>query len=181
MNARDFVLRLATPADAVTVSALSIQVFLDTYATGGVRADVAREAFEHYSVEAFARRLGEAERTFILAEAGAGLLGYAEALLSPLVAPGSACSGAQLVRLYVQPAAQRVGIGRTLLLRMEQAVLAAVIPSVWLTVWEGNSNARAFYSHMGYADVGVTKYSFEGHTYVNRVVAKRLPSDRSRA
>ncbi len=174
MKTLDFELRIATPSDAVTVSALSVQVFLDTYATEGIRPDLAREAFLEYSTDAFDKRLREAKRTFIVAEAGAGLLGYAEVHLSPLTAPAEQISGAELVRLYVQPAAQRRGVGRALLERMEQAVLAASSPSIWLTAWEGNSNARAFYARMGYSDVGATTYTFQGNTYGNRVFVKHL-------
>lgn len=174
MNSPGFELRAASPSDTVTIAALSVQVFLDTYATQGVGPDLAREAFTEYSAEAFARRLDEPDRAFILAEAGAGLLGYAEVLLLPLIAPAAQWSGAELVRLYVQPAAQRLGIGRALLENTAQAVLAANIPAVWLTVWDGNDNARAFYARMGYADVGATTYSLQGHTYANRVFAKQL-------
>jgi diamine N-acetyltransferase len=181
MNSPKFELRAASQSDAVTVAALSVQVFLDTYATQGIRADLAREAFAEYSAEAFARRLDETDRAFILAEAGTGLLGYAEVLLSPLIAPAAQLSGAELVRLYVQPAAQRLGIGRALLEHTAQAVLAANIPAVWLTAWDGNANARAFYARMGYADVGATTYSFQGHTYANRVFAKHLVSTRTAA
>jgi diamine N-acetyltransferase len=169
--------RLAVPGDAVTVAALAVQVFLDTYATEGVRPDLAIEAFETYGVEAFAKRLAEPPRAFILAETGTGLVGYAEVLLSPLPAPAGGLTGAELVRLYVQPAAQRHGIGRALLSRMEQAVAAANLAAVWLTAWEGNFNARAFYSRLGYADVGATTYTFQGNDYPNRVIAKRLGAD----
>jgi diamine N-acetyltransferase len=179
MNSLEFELRAAYPSDAVTIAALSVQVFLHTYATQGVRPDLAHEAFAEYSAEVFARRLDESNRAFILAEAGTGVLGYAEVLLSPLAAPAAQVSGAELVRLYVQPAAQRLGIGCALLERTEQAALAALVPAVWLTAWEGNVNAGAFYARMGYADVGTTTYSFRGHTYANRVFAKRLAATRS--
>ena len=181
MNAPNFELRLASPPDTITVAALSVQVFLDTYATEGIRPDLAYEAFSEYSAEAFTQRLGEANREFILAESGAGLLGYAEVLLSPLPAPAGQLSGAELVRLYVQPAAQHSGIGRALLDRAERAVLTAGIPSLWLTTWDGNPNARAFYARMGYADVGATTYSFQGNSYANRVFAKHLSGIRSAA
>ena len=181
MTVSNVELRLGSPHDAITVSALSIQVFFDTYATEGIRPDLAREAFSEYSVEAFSLRIGEAKRAFILAESSTGLLGYAEVLLVPLIAPTEHLSGAELVRLYIQPAAQHLGIGRALLERTEQAVLAARITSVWLTAWEGNTNACAFYAHMGYADVGATTYSFQGHTYGNRVFAKHLSGAHSAA
>ena len=102
-----------------------------------------------------------------------GLLGYAEVLLAPLPAPSGGISGAELVRLYVQPAAQRRGVGRALLTHAEQAALSASLATVWLTAWEGNDNARAFYLRLGYADVGATTYTFQGNTYGNRVFARR--------
>jgi len=170
-----FPLRLASPSDATTISALSVQVFLDTYATEGVRPDLAIEAFETYSAEAFTKHLAEPERAFILAERETGLVGYAEVRLSSLPAPAGGVTGAELVRLYVQPSAQRRGVGRGLLARMEQEVAQAGLPAIWLTAWEGNFNARAFYSRLGYSDIGATTYTFQGNDYPNRVIAKRLP------
>ena len=41
--------RVAQPTDAVCIAALATQVFLDTYATDGLRPDLAREAFAVYS------------------------------------------------------------------------------------------------------------------------------------
>ena len=174
-------LRMASLPDAVTISALSIQVFLDTYATEGVRPDLAREAHSEYSIEAFAARLAEPQRRFILAEvstkAGDGLLGFAEVMLTVMPSPAGDFAGAELVRLYVQPKAQRMGLGRLLLTRAEQLMQSENIACLWLTAWEGNHNARAFYERVGYADVGATTYTFQGQTYPNRVLAKRLQAD----
>ena len=177
----DYTLRLASASasasDAVTISALSIQVFLDTYATEGVRPDLALEASSEYSVSAFAERLAQPQRRFILAEKGDGLVGFAEVLLTSVASPAQGFTGAELVRLYVQPAAQRIGVGRALLASAEHAATAESMACVWLTAWEGNDNARAFYARVGYADVGATSYSFQGQTYPNRVFAKRLEVD----
>ena len=185
MTPLNFSLRMASQQDAVTISALSIQVFLDTYATEGVRPDLAREAHSEYSIDAFAQRLAEPQRRFVLAEnlaenlaeAGNGLLGFAEVLLTSVQPPAGDLAGAELVRLYVQPKAQRMSLGRSLLTRAEQLVQAANIANLWLTAWEGNHNARAFYERVGYEDVGATTYTFQGQTYPNRVLAKRLEVD----
>jgi diamine N-acetyltransferase len=178
MTPLNFSLRMASSEDAVTISALSIQVFLDTYATEGVRPDLALEAHSEYSVDAFAQRHAEPQRRFVLAEnlaeMGNGLLGFAEVLLTSLPCPAGDLTGAELVRLYVQPKAQRMNLGRSLLTRAEQLVQAANIGNLWLTAWEGNHNARAFYERVGYEDVGATTYTFQGQTYPNRVLAKRF-------
>jgi diamine N-acetyltransferase len=177
MGTANFSLRLACAPDAVTISALAIQVYLDTYATEGIRPDIAREAHSEYSVDAFARRLAEPQRRLVLAETGDGLLGFAEVLLTSVPSPAEGFAGAELVRLYVLPTAQRLGLGRALLARAEQLVQATNIPVLWLRAWEGNHNARAFYARVGYEDVGATTFSFQEHTVPNRVFAKRLEVD----
>jgi diamine N-acetyltransferase len=172
MSALPLLLRPAAPEDAVTIAALAMQVFLDTYATEGIRPDLAREAFAEYSAEAFAVRLGEPARGFLLAELGAGLLGFAELRLDPLSAPAGAVVGAELVRLYVQPACQGRGIGKALLRAAEQSAAARGLEALWLSAWEGNHRASGFYAGNGYADIGATTYTFQGNTYANRVFAR---------
>lgn len=161
-------LRAGSADDAVTIAALATQVFLDTYATGGVRPDLAREAFNVYSVQAFAARLAQADRQFVLAVRHEAVLGFAEVMGTHARAPAGKVTGTELVRLYVQPQAQGEGIGRLLIAHAERLAKSAL----WLTVWDGNVGALAFYRRMGYVDVGATTYSFEGNTYGNRVFAK---------
>ncbi|MFC5498582.1 GNAT family N-acetyltransferase [Caenimonas terrae] len=167
-------LRLGRRSDALTVAALSVQVFLDTYATAGVRPDLAREAFREYSEQAFVERLSMSGCRFVLAEAQDALLGFAEVQCESRKAPGAAPRGFELVRLYVQPQAQRAGVGSALLREAEKIASSAHSPAIWLTVWEENVRALAFYARSGYADVGATDYMFEGKAYGNRVVAKQL-------
>jgi diamine N-acetyltransferase len=167
-------LRPGKPDDSVTIAALAVQVFLDTYATEGVRSDLAREAFAEYSTEAFATRLREPGRRFILAEQAAGVVGFAEWVAGPRAAPAGAVIGAQLIRLYIQPRFQRAGYGQRLLQAAEAAASSLGLSVLWLTAWEGNNRARSFYEAVGYQDVGSTPYSFQGRAYPNCVFAKHL-------
>lgn len=174
MNALQSQLRSATPEDATTIAALAIQIFLDTYATDGVRPDLAREAFTEYSTEAFANRLQESRRQFFLAEQGTAIIGFSEILLANLPAPVAKMAGAELVRLYIQPRYQRRGVGRDLIQLAEQAAASKGLGAVWLTAWEGNAQAHRFYAALGYEDIGTATYSFEGNSYNNRVFTKHL-------
>jgi ribosomal protein S18 acetylase RimI-like enzyme len=169
-----FQLRAATAGDAMTIAALATQVFLDTYATDGVRPDLALEAFTEYSIEAFAARLGEAERRFVVAETGEGLMGFAEVLASDLPAPAGGVSGAHLVRLYVQPQAQGTGVGRALIEAAERMATERSVRHLWLIAWEHNERAIAFYLRHGYAEVGTDVYTFQHRSYGTRILAKRL-------
>jgi ribosomal protein S18 acetylase RimI-like enzyme len=166
-------LRTGSSTDAASIAALATLVFLDTYATHGVRPDLAREAFHGYSQQAFLARLAESQRRFIVAEDD-GLVGFAELLCSNLSSPVVPVWGGELVRLYVQPRAQRGGIGRALIREVEKLGSASWLPSIWLSVWEDNAGALEFYRQVGYAEVGTTTYSFEGNSYGNRVLSKVL-------
>lgn len=174
MKFQDVALRDAGETDAVAISGLAVLVFLHTYAAEGVRPDLAREALSEYSESAFASRLRDSHRRFVLAEGPGGLLGFAEAQLSSHRAPGCSLAGAELVRLYVHPRAQQAGIGRRLLLRAEQLSSSALLSHLWLTAWEGNVIALTFYRCLGYSVVASTSYTFQGNTYRNEVLAKPL-------
>jgi ribosomal protein S18 acetylase RimI-like enzyme len=167
-------LRAGAQPDAATVAALSVQVFLDTYATDGIRPDLAREALREYSEQAFLARLSAPGRRFVLAEEQTALLGFAELDCDARQAPIVGLRGVELVRLYVQPQAQRSGVGTALVKEAEKIARSAPAPALWLTVWENNAPALAFYARGGYADVGTTVHAFEGREYGNRVFSKRL-------
>jgi diamine N-acetyltransferase len=149
-------------------------VFLDTYATDGVRPDLALEAFEVYSLEQFTKRLDHPQTRFILATKDSGLVGFAEVSLADAASAVDGWSGAQLVRLYVQPGWQRHGVGRKLIEAAAKQVGDHELNAMWFTVWDGNHRAMRFYERMGYRDVGVTTYSIQGRTYGNRVFVKQL-------
>jgi ribosomal protein S18 acetylase RimI-like enzyme len=170
-------IRVGSAADAVTISALAIQVFLDTYATEGVRPDLAHEAFAEYGREVFAERLGQEGRVFYLAESGSGLVGFAEVLRNQTASPIPGVSGSELVRLYVQPQAQGTGIGRTLLDCAERCAKEAGSAGLWLSAWEYNMPALTFYRRQRYEDVGYARYIIQGQSFGNRVFYKPTASE----
>ena len=170
-------IRIGSVADAQTVAALAIQVFLDTYATEGVRPDLANEAFAEYGCSIFAQRLAEEGRIFYLAEHGSGLVGFAEVLRNQQPSPIIGVGGSELVRLYVQPQAQGSGIGRTLLQRAEQCSRESGSAGVWLSAWEHNLKALAFYKRQNYKDVGNAQYVILGQSYGNRIFFRSTESE----
>jgi diamine N-acetyltransferase len=167
-------IRIGLASDAQSISALAIQVFLDTYASHGVRPDLANEAFCEYGEVVFKKRLAQPERVFYLAYSGDGLLGFAEIWLNSIDSPIASFGGAELVRLYVQPQAQKSGLGRLLIQATENAVKHAGLGALWLSAWVNNANALAFYSHLGYQDVGLANYVIQGQSFENRILYKAV-------
>lgn len=169
----DFVCRRATAADALILSAVATQVFLDTYATRGISPELAKEAATIYAPEVFARRLRDASVDLWLATVNGYAVGFVEVAFAT-TCPVPGVGGAEVFRLYVQRPFLRQGVGRTLLGAAEALARERGADGVWLTAWVGNKRALAFYRAQGYRDVGATEYVIEGTGYENRVLFKRL-------
>jgi ribosomal protein S18 acetylase RimI-like enzyme len=166
------VYRPATLEDALTLSVLATQVFLDTYATSGINIDLAKEVTTVYSTRAFQQRLQAPSVEITVAAAGENLVAFLD-LDSTSKCPVLSVHGLEVLRLYVQAPFQRSGVGKALMSIAERKAFEQHVGNVWLTAWSGNARALAFYPALGYRDVGSTQYIIEGKAYENRVFAKR--------
>ena len=167
-------IRLAQPDDALCIAVLGTQVFLDTYATDGIRPPLAREVLAHFSVDAVSSVLADPATTVLLAEHEGHLIGYAqisERRPHELVPDATA---AELRRLYVQERFTGHGIGKRLLLEAERFTASRGASMLWLTAWVGNARALSFYPSQGYTEMGRTAYVFEGESFENRLFGKPL-------
>ena len=171
--ANHLVYRLGTAGDELCLSVLATQVFLDTYATRGISAELAREALGVYSEKVFASRLAEPKVELVVVEANEYVVAFSDVSLAS-VCPVPDVVGPEVLRLYVQGPFQRQGIGRALLAHAEARAQRTGASHVWLTAWVGNAGALAFYPTAGYKSVGITQYVIEGQAYENRVFAKSL-------
>lgn len=163
--------------DALCLGVLATQVFLDTYATEGIRPDLAREVLADYSPEAFARRLADPATAFLLAERRGHLVGFAEVTADrpcPAGKQPAPAADTQLVRLYVQRPFQGRGIGRELLRRAEGVAADAGAGGLWLAAWSGNHGALGFYGRLGYEAVGRADHVVEDRVYSTEVLVKAL-------
>lgn len=166
-------LRAATPADALRLSVLATQVWLDTYCAEGVDESLAREVRHSCGPEAFEARLREPQRHHVLAEREGGFVQAFVELLPDQTPPlAGLAPGAEVVRLYVQPSAQGQGLGARLLNAAADWTRAQHQSHVWLTVWTGNARARRFYARQGFQDRGATAFEFEGRHYANQVLQR---------
>ena len=167
-------LRSARPDDALCLSVLAMQVFLDTYATNGIRPEIAREVLTAYSQRSFDIALAGADTHITVAELQGHLIGFAQVTFGARHALAPAGQQSELLRLYVQEPFTGARVGTQLLAQAEQVAAAAGAAVLWLTPWVHNHRARAFYQRRGYLDHGLTHFVFENESHENRVLAKSL-------
>lgn len=168
-------LRPALPTDALCLGVLAMQVFLDTYATDGIRPEIAREVLGTYTPAAYDALLARSDVSILVAERRGHLLGFAQTTLGTGHALVSAAAPAELDRLYVQEPFTGRGLGRRLLHAAEQDAAARGATLMWLTPWVHNQRARHFYAREGYADIGTAWFEFEGERHENRLLVHPLP------
>lgn len=166
--------RLAREDDALCLSVLATQVFLDTYATEGISAAVAREVTATYTVDAMAAALTDRGTRIEVAEHAGHLIGFAQTTLHVRHALAPPGEQAELLRLYVQEPFTARGVGSALLRSAEVQAAAHGATVLWLMPWSYNARALAFYARHAYADFGETFFVIDGEPHPNRLLAKFL-------
>ena len=172
-------LRPARPDDALVLGALATQVFLDTYATEGIRPALVREVQQAFGPEAIAGLLARPTGGLLVAERQGHLLGFVQ------FAPGARYrvvddwadgpagpDTAEIERLYVLRHFQGQGLGKALMAAAAGQARDAGCTRLWLTAWVGNAHARAWYGRQGWRDIGATRHCFEAESFENRVLVK---------
>lgn len=155
-------LRLATPEDAASLSALAERTFVDTFVRGFQipypEADLAayrRKAFELTELRA---SLLDPARWWLVAEQGGTLIGFAEAGPCGLPHPEASPAHGELKRLYLDQPAQGQGLGRAMLDRALSWLEQRAEGPLWLGVWSGNLKAQNLYFRHGFTKVGEYDY-----------------------
>lgn len=167
--------RLATPADADRLAALAARTFTDAYGSFNTPEDIATYLAAHFTAARQAEELADPRAAVILAEEEGELVGYARIVVGS-EAPACVRSAApvELARLYVRAGRQRGGIGAELLARAVAEARRRGGATLWLTVWEHNTRAIAFYRREGLREAGETVFMLGADAQRDHVMALDL-------
>ncbi len=159
------IIRDATSADLPAVRSLLVETWHATYDGIYGWRRVAEITNAWHSLDALSAQLGRESGIFLIALLGHEVVGTASARREPDRA-------ALLTRLYVLPARQGEGIGRTLL----QVALACFpdAPVARLEVESQNEPAIAFYERMGFFLQHQARFDGREDTPNTLIMAKRL-------
>lgn len=144
-------IRPATAADLDKIALLAQVVWVATYAREGITTAFSCYIHSTFSKESLVKELQTNQ--LVVAERESSLLGYA--LLHP--------SSGELVTLYVLPQLQGQGIGAALVSYCQQLSDKAL----WLTCWEGNTAALAFYQKLQFSVCGEEDFVLGAERYRN--------------
>ncbi len=168
-------IRNATEKDALNLAALSIQVWLHTYAGDGIRDEISKFVFATFAERYFKDRIKDTNCRILVAVEKDHLVGYIIANLKSFWQ--NLANGYEIDKLYVQEHFQGKGHGRRLLMEMA----SQHGHPFWLSTWVNNKPAIGLYQHLGYVDAGQKYFELEGELHKNRVFVykgKNLSKDK---
>ncbi|TWC76345.1 ribosomal protein S18 acetylase RimI-like enzyme [Rhizobium sp. SJZ105] len=164
-------IEFANSDDVNALSALSIGVWLHTYATRGVVKSYADFVLTEFAPEKFLQHLQDANQIVLKCELEGNLLGYLRAHMDTKC-PGSPSVKCEVTTLYVQERYQNSGIGTRLLERLDQNLRGIGIDTYWLSVNAQNARAILFYQKRNFKRIGSIYFPLDGSQHENFVMLK---------
>jgi len=165
-------IRVGRSDDASRLAVLATQVWLHTYATDGIARDIAEYVLRELTPEKYSALLKDPASRVVVAERRENLVGLAVVRFG-VPCPAGRNSAAELQTLYVQENFVGRGIGKLLLQAAESKVRQRLNTPLWLTVNAKNTEAIAFYAHLGYAKIGTTSFVLGAGHHENHVLIGR--------
>ena len=147
-------LRPGMPRDAAPLAAFAARTFEETFAHSTTPADMAEHLARSYSPALQQAELEDAGQRTILVESHGTILGFSQVRQRPVPAHLSASGAVELRRFYLDRSLHGSGAATALLDRTKEEAAAIGGAAVWLSVWEQNERARAFYLKSGFRDIG---------------------------
>ena len=158
-SSRDaFRVRRATPGDAEQLADFAVRIFAETFGAANDPSDLALHLGAAFGVAQQTRELEDPDYITLIAEDEEGLAGFAQVRRGATPECVEHESPVELYRFYVASRWHGLGLARALMDRVHEAAHELGGASVWLSVWERNPRAIAFYGKCGFVDVGSTDF-----------------------
>ncbi len=163
-------IRPAAPEEASRLAVLATQVWLHTYATGGVSPEIAAYVLAELTPARYAESLQDPSVHVLVAAKDESLLGLAVLRHGEPCPTQSPRSTVELQTLYVQEHFIGKGLGASLLHSAETWARDRAQCPLWLTVNARNERAIDFYRRHGYARTGTAYFELGASRHENHVL-----------
>lgn len=170
-------IRRGRVADARALAAFAARAFEETFGADTAADDMAAYLEAAYGERQQRAELEHAEVITLVVEHAHELVGFAQVRRGGLPPACVAAPRAlELWRFYVGRAWHGRGLARRLMHAVMDAARELGGGPVWLSVWERNSRAIAFYAKCGFLDVGAKEFVVGSDRQVDRVMLVHVDS-----
>jgi ribosomal protein S18 acetylase RimI-like enzyme len=166
--------RRATVADAAALADLGARLFFETYEGETPPADMAAFLAEAHGIEQQTRELSDPQIATFVAQCEGTLVGYTQVRVNPAPAGTTKDASVELWRLYVDRRWHGRGVADALFSQGLDAARALGAKNIWLSVWEHNPRAIAYYRKRGFEPAGSHDFRVAGSSYRDLVMVRSV-------
>ncbi len=149
-----FTTRMATIDDVHILVEVGRKTFLDTFAEFNTEEDMKIYIEKNFTVDQARKEISDPASSFILAEDGNVVIGYAKLREGNNPRELNSTNGIEIERIYVVKNYLGKNVGKTLMQTCLEVARKRGYQVVWLGVWEHNPRAIAFYEKWGFERFG---------------------------
>lgn len=164
-------IRIAEVSDSSDIAALSIQVWLDTYAKQGIRKSISQYVLNEFTEKNIECKLISENEVYFVAIEDDHLVGYVSLNISA-TCPVIDNKIPELDRLYIQENFTGNGVGSKLLKYALSFCNSSGHEQLWLTVFHENIRALKFYEKHAFKEIGLTYFELENEKHKNHILCK---------
>lgn len=167
-------IHVATVHDAPLLAELGARTFRDTFAEENAETDMSEYLSAAFSHEVQTRELADPTSDFLIARVDGHVAGYARIRTGDAPACVSGARPMEIVRIYSDTPWIGKGVGPALMEACLAEAAARECDVVWLSVWEKNPRAIAFYSKWLFAPVGSQDFALGSDLQHDVVMARSV-------
>jgi len=166
--------RRAAPVDAAALANFAARTFAETFGPDNRAADMEAHLAAAYGEAQQGRELANPESITLVFEGDGGLAAFAQVRRHAPPPSVTVVATVELQRFYVDSPWHGRGLAQRLMSSVQETARELGGQKLWLTVWERNPRAIAFYAKCGFYDVGATDFYVGTDRQTDRVMVVEL-------
>jgi len=167
-------IRIAGPADADLLVELGRSSFYEAFSEQTVPRDMENHLQNAFKVDEIRGQLNDDQTFFLIIEVDSKAAGYAYLYAEDPPACVKDPNPLQLVRFYLRKDYYGRNVGNPLMKACLEEALSKGFQSVWLSSWELNHRANAFYKKWEFEIVGKAKFTVGSDIQNDFIFARRI-------
>jgi len=167
-------IRVACDADASALAELAESTFRAAFSAMNSAGHMDLHCRTRYGERIQAAEIADPAMTTLLAEHAGALIGYVQLRWGSAPACVTSTRAGEVQRLYVAGQWHGTGVAQALMDAAIGEVRDRGLDAAWLGVWEHNPRAIAFYTRLGFVEVGSHTFDLGGDAQRDIVMMKTL-------
>jgi ribosomal protein S18 acetylase RimI-like enzyme len=174
MEEASFQIRRGERADAAALAEFAARTFAETFGPANRPEDMAAHLTSSYGLRQQTRELADPNVISLMAEPAGRLAAYAQVRRQPPPDCVPCETPVELWRFYVDRPWHGRGLAQRLMAAVKDAARELDGCCLWLSVWELNPRAIAFYEKCGFRDVGTHSFWLGTDRQTDRVMVAEV-------